>query len=195
MLRPHAWRLAAAARLRGSSGVVPTIQRTCSNEAAASTVNLGITSAAITDVSRGDLIKAMMHHIDMPHRFLPVSNVSVRAALGDAGEDGALWRSMKFDGSIVKQHIYVNPSAGEIRYVKLADGDHDAELDTEIVHSLRKVDGAFAIECFQRHRDTMERIPWSASRAITARAIEATITLARAAARAADDPTSFAEKA
>ena len=60
-------------------------------------------------------------------------------AEGDAGDDGALWRSMKYHGAgplsgvTIVEHIYANPAAGEIRFVGLGEGLGDLqEFDAEL---------------------------------------------------------------
>ena len=56
----------------------------------------------VHDVGEGvtarQLFKAMLFKIDGADRFQPVTSVSVRAAVGAAADEGAVWRSMKYAG-------------------------------------------------------------------------------------------------
>ena len=180
-------------------GLISTTSHRWCADAAADRAGMGC-SKAIEGVSRTHLIKAMMHAIDSPAKFLPVSNVVVQPAMGDAGEDGALWRSMKWkgggphDGAII-HHCYANPSSGEVRFVELmADGATESEF--EVVHALVKTaDDAYALHHFRRQKDTLERTRWDLPRALVEAAIETTVGLARAAASQAADGGAFAAKA
>ena len=145
------------------------------------TVGPGCSSEEISDVSRATVFQSMMNFIDMPGRFLPVTSVFVRPAEGEAGEDGALWRSMTFasgsrEGENIQEHIYANPAAGVIRFVELEPNGKEGEL--EVVHAL--LTRPLRIEYFQRRGATEERVDWSAPRADAVHAIETTIALARA---------------
>ena len=160
----------------------------------------GISSKPIIGASRSTLVKTMMNAIDMPGRFLPVSSVHVRPAEGEAGEDGALWRSITHatSGDTLQEHIYANPSKGEIRYVGLdADGKSEGEL--EVVHSLvkNKENGSLCIEYFMRNRETRQRVDWTAMHSLdeAENAIETTIALARAKECQIADPNFVGVKA
>lgn len=160
---------------------------------AGNTVGMGYTSAPIDGVSAKQVFKAMMFNIDGADRFLPVSSVTIRPALGDAAEDGGLWRSMKFhgpgplQGKTVREHIYADTSQEQIRFVELK-GPQQREANLEVVHILHK--NPLCIEYFQRDRHTRERVNWDTPVQIVAKAIDATIALARAGeshAAAVDD--------
>ena len=148
---------------------------------------LGV-SVDVEGVGRTSLIKAMMNAIDMPERFLPVTSVSVRAALGHAAAEGALWRRVVLDGAPMTEHVYANPAAGEIRFVPV-DGEQEGLL--EVVHELQR--SPLRIEHYQRDRVTLQRVHWSAPRPRIVAAIEATVQLAKAAEAEAAD-TSFHKK-
>lgn len=148
---------------------------------------LGV-SVVVEGVGRTSLIKAMMNAIDMPERFLPVTSVSVRAAIGHAASEGALWRRMVLDGAPVTEHVYASPTAGEIRFVPV-DGEQEGAL--EVINSLHR--SPLRIEHYQRDRTTLQRVHWSAPRPRTIAAIEATVQLAKAAEAEAAD-TSFHKK-
>ena len=148
---------------------------------------LGV-SVSVEGVGRTSLLKAMMNAIDMPERFLPVTNVSVRAAIGHAASDGALWRRLIIDGSPVTEHIYTSPAAGEIRFVPV-DGEQEGAL--EVVNELHR--SPLRIEHYQRDRMTLQRVHWSAPRSRIIAAIETTVELAKAAEAEAAD-TSFHKK-
>ena len=166
-------RLLAGNRMRAS---------TSGAAAPSEAVGLGCCSEEINGVSRATLFRIMMNKIDAPDRFLPVSSVFVRPAEGDAGDDGALWRSMKYHGAgplsgvTIVEHIYANPAAGEIRFVGL--GDDGRETDLEVVNAL--LTKPLRIEYYQRDRTTRARVPWDAPRDSAMRAIEITIAMAQA---------------
>jgi hypothetical protein len=148
---------------------------------------LGV-SVDVEDVGRTSLVKAMMNAIDMPERFLPVTSVSVRAAIGHAASEGALWRRLVIDGTPMTEHVYANPAAGEIRFVPV-DGEQEGAL--EVVNELHR--SPLRIEHYQRDRTTLQRVHWSAPRPRIVAAIEATVQLAKAAEAEAAD-TSFHKK-
>ena len=121
-------------------------------------------------------------------------------APGEAGDDGALWRSITqaTSGDTLQEHIYANPSKGEIRYVGLdADGKSEGEL--EVVHSLvkNKENGSLSIEYFMRNRATRQRVDWTAMHSLdeAENAIETTIALARAKECQIADPNFVGVKA
>ena len=151
------------------------------------TAGLGV-SVDVEDVGRTSLVKAMMNAIDMPERFLPVTSVSVRAAIGHAASEGALWRRLVIDGTPMTEHVYANPAAGEIRFVPV-DGEQEGAL--EVVNELHR--SPLRIEHYQRDRTTLQRVHWSAPRPRIVAAIEATVQLAKAAEAEAAD-TSFHKK-
>ena len=151
------------------------------------TAGLGV-SVDVEGVGRTSLVKAMMNAIDMPERFLPVTSVSVRAAIGHAASEGALWRRLVLDGTPTTEHIYANPAAGEIRFVPV-DGEQEGAL--EVVNELHR--SPLRIEHYQRDRTTLQRVHWSAPRPRIVAAIEATVQLAKAAEAEAAD-TSFHKK-
>ena len=159
---------------------------------------MGVCSEEISGISRANLFKSMMNMIDAPQRFLPVSSVHVRPAQGDAGDDGALWRTMTYTGQgpmhgrVLVQHIYANPAAGEIRYVGL-DADGRSEGECEIVNVLRR--DPMRIEYYQRKVETRERVHWEAPRANALKAMETTIALARAQEVQQSDPNFVGIKA
>ena len=139
----------------------------------------------------------MMNVIDAPSKFFPVKSVFVRPAEGEAGEDGALWRSMVYAGSgpkkgaTIVEHIYANPARGEIRFVGLTEDGREGE--TETVHKL--ISKPLRIEYFLRDRETLERVesdePLPAARV----AIETTIALAKAKEAQECDPNFVGIKA
>ena len=185
--------------LRVSSRLLtPALTRACACGVAPKTIGLGYTSPELAGVSRASLIKAMMSKIDQPGRFLPVSSVSVQAASGAAAEEGALWRSMVFDGAgtsvQIVEHIYANPSSGEIRFVAVEGSGHTwSEGSLEVVNVLHTK--PLRIEYYQRHRHTGERIDWLAPLQSVVGAIEATHALAQAAETLAADASDFGSKA
>ena len=137
-----------------------------------------------------------MNIIDAPGRFVPVSSVFVRPAEGEAGEDGALWRSMTYtggphEGSTVVQHIYANPSRGEICFVDVSADGREAEL--EVVSALRR--NPLLIEHFQRKRDTSERVHLAAPRSEAMRVIETVVAMAKAKELQQADPNFVGTKA
>ena len=87
------------------------------------TAGLGV-SVDVEGVGRTSLMKSMMNTIDMPERFLPVTSVSVRAAIGHAASEGALWRRLVLDGtpmtdvkqSLIRSNISVPTSSNRILY-------------------------------------------------------------------------------
>lgn len=182
----------------GSQCKLGRAARSCS-ASAADPVGLGYVSDEITGASYANLFKAMMRKIDGPEHFLPVSHVSVRMATElAAAEQGALWRSMRFDGdgplhgATVREHIYASKIDGEIRFVALDEaGRNEGEL--EVVNALHRE--PLRIEYYQRRVLTRERVPWAAPRASAAGAIEATVALARAAEAAAARVDQFSPKA
>jgi hypothetical protein len=191
-------RAAASARQLGVRHLSPATQarRLCS-AAAAEPVGLGVSSEEICGVGRAALVNSMMNKIDMPARFLPVSSVFVRPATGDAGDDGALWRSMVFNGpgplggTTIVEHIYANPSAGVIRFVALdPDG---SESEYEEVNALAS--SPLRIEYFRRHRETRERVHDPAPRSSALHAIATTIAHARSKEAQQLDPTFVGSKA
>ena len=158
------------------------VRHRCSTASSESAVGLGYCSAEISGVSRTNVFKAMMNRIDAPGRFISVPvRVHVRPAEGAAGDDGALWRSVAFDGgeqegTTVVEHVYTNPSKGEIRFVALeADGRTEANL--EIVNALLK--SPLRIEYFCRDRNTLQRVHWDEPRARVSSVIDATVALAK----------------
>lgn len=160
-------------------------------------VGLGYCSSGLDGVSRTHVFKAMMHKIDHPERFLPVSKVSVRPAVGPAAFEGALWRSMQYDGpgplhgQTVVEHIYADGVEGEIRFVGLDAKGSEGPL--EIVNTLLR--NPLRIEYYQRDRVTLQRVSWAAPVASAADAIEATLRLAQAAERQAADASDFGLRA
>ena len=153
----------------------------------------GVSTEPLEGVSRATLIKAMMNAIDMPERFRPdVKHVSVRAAIGPAADEGALWRSLTLaDGQERAEHVYASPMDGEIRFVQLEPGTQ-IETSLEVVNALHR-SPSLRIEHFLRDRHSTERVHWSEPRASVATALEATVRLARAAEAEARDST-FAPK-
>jgi hypothetical protein len=147
-------------------------------------------------VRRNTIFQIMMNAIDAPGRFSSVSSVFVRPAEGEAGDDGALWRSMRYDGdgplhgTTVVEHIYANPGRGEIKFVAVDEG---GESEHEVVHKL--LTKPLRIEYFRRHRDTLERVQWDEPRASASRAIEITIAMAKAKEQQLCDPDFVAAKA
>eukprot|EP00325_Prymnesiales_sp_UTEX-LB-985_P015324 CAMPEP_0174763362 /NCGR_PEP_ID=MMETSP1094-20130205/110242_1 /TAXON_ID=156173 /ORGANISM="Chrysochromulina brevifilum, Strain UTEX LB 985" /LENGTH=181 /DNA_ID=CAMNT_0015969319 /DNA_START=1 /DNA_END=546 /DNA_ORIENTATION=- len=179
---------------RQCTGIEIALRRICSTP---ELVGLGFCSKEIEGVSRAALFRSMMNKIDMPQRFLPVSSVSVRPAMGDAGDDGALWRSMRFEGpgalhgSLIVEHIYANPAAGMIRFVTLnADG---SEGDLEVINAL--LTAPIRIEYYQRRRLGLERVHWAAPLSSASHAIATTVALARAQEAQQLDPSFVAAKA
>jgi len=152
---------------------------------------LGCSSEDICDLSPATVFRSMMNQIDMPARFLPVSSVSVRPAEGDAGDDGALWRSMTYNGMVIQEHIYANPSRGLIRFVELeADG---SEGGLEVINLLHK--SPLRMEYYQRHRTSLERTHWTVPKTDVMGAIRTIIALARAQEQQRLDPGFVAAKA
>ena len=156
-------------------------------------IGLGVVSDPVEGVTARQLFKAMMFHIDGIDRFYPVSSVSVRAAHGAAAEEGAVWRSMKFNGpgplqgKTIVQHIYADREQGKIRFVGL-EGKRQKEGPLEEINLLRT--DPLCIEYYQWNRLTKERVHWTAPRSSAIEAIEATVRLAKAAenhAAASDD--------
>lgn len=151
-------------------------------------------SVDIADVSRTNLVKAMMSQIDQPQRFFPaVKSCTVRPALGDAGEDGALWRSLVRDGyAELVEHVYANPAMGEVRYVRLgADG---AEGEVEVISKVHRGEPV-RVEYYQRNRFTNQRVPLTASKSEVIEALGRAVDLARAAQAQAQDACDFGGKA
>jgi hypothetical protein len=158
-------------------------------------VGLGVCSVdgECDGLSRTKLFKAMMSKIDQPQRFSEVSQVSVRAAVGAAAEEGALWRSMLCaDEGTVVEHVYASPAESEIRFVRLKS-DNKTEGALEVVNALCRV--PLRVEYFQRNRLTRERVHWSAASDTAVNAIRATLELARAAEEQAMDCDDFGSKA
>jgi len=139
----------------------------------------------------------MMHQIDNPSNFLPVSRVRVQPASGPAAADGALWRSMRYDGAgpssgkTVSQHVYVDAEARQIRFVGLLPSGTEGGLET----CLQLLLDPTRIELYQRRRDTGERVALETPREEAEQAVSATLALARAAQAEADDPTCVGRKA
>jgi len=160
---------------------------------------MGVMSASIEDVSARQLWKAMMFGIDGADRFLPVTSVSVRAAHGAAAEEGAVWRSMKYEGpgplqgQTIFEHCYADRETGEIRFVGLEGPRRQREGATEYVHALHT--DPLRIEYYRRERLTRRRVAWAAPKEEALRPIEATIALARAADMHAADSSQFGGKA
>ena len=188
--------MVASTVLRGPRALASRA-RVRSSSAASEPVGLGYCSNDIEDASRATVLAIMLNHIDAPQRFWPVSSIFVQPAQGEAGDDGALWRSMKFDGdgpsqgTTIVQHIYANPAKGEIRFIGL--GEDGSESEVEVVNKL--LTRPLRIEYFQRHRETLERIHWDAPIASTMRAIETTITMAKSKQAQMCDPNFVASKA
>lgn len=158
-------------------------------------IGLGYASGELSDVLPSQLFKAMMHKIDHPAKFLPVTQVRVRApTCASAAEAGAVWRSMHFapTSTTLVEHVYADPSAGEIRFVGL-DEDGITEGPTEVVNAMHTK--PLHIEYFQRDRSTGERVLWSVPRSAAVAAIRATHDMAAAAAAAAADDAHHAKKA
>lgn len=155
-------------------------------------VGLGASSGELAGASRAHLLKALMSAIDHPGRLIPgVTSVIVRPAVGEAGEEGALWRSMTVKGERIVEHIYANPAAGEVRFVALDDDEREG--GAEIVHALRR--SPLRLEYFQRCRQTGERLHWDAPIDSALQSIEATVSLARAKEAQDGDPGFFGSKA
>lgn len=175
------------------AGARAAAARTLSASAAPAPVGMGHTSDAIEGVSHAQLFKAMMLKVDQPDRFLPVSQVSVRLATDPAAaEEGALWRSMVFDGALIREHIYASKADGEVRFVGLDEAGL-REGDLEIVNALRR--DPLRIEYYQRHLVTKARMHWAAPVANAASAIATTVALARRAEEAAARGDAFSPKA
>ena len=168
----------------------PRSRTLCAAASAQQPVGLGCSSEEICGVGRDRLFSSMMNQIDAPARFLPVSSVSVRPAEGEAFHDGALWRSMVFNGpgplhgSTIREHIYANPREGEIRFVALAPDGSEGEL--EVVSALLRK--PMRIEYYQRHRETFERVHWDAPLSTAMRAVETVTALAKAKEAEVLDP-------
>lgn len=174
----------------------PSLSRKLCASASRQVVGLGCQSEALDNVSRATAFKIMMNVIDAPQRFYPVSSVTVRPAMGDAGDDGALWRSMTYvdgplKGSVLVEHIYANPSAGEIRFVSLDEDGQESEL--EVVNQLHR--SPLKIEYYLRDRESLERLHWDAPKADAMRAIDTTVAMARAKEIQQCDPTFVGNKA
>jgi hypothetical protein len=96
-------------------------------------------------------------------------------------------RSMRFNGQgpmagqMMRQHIYVDAAAREIRFNTLAESgeEEEVEADLEVVNALRVTQTHVAIEYFQRRVRSGERERWAAPRARTVAAIERTVAIAR----------------
>ena len=168
-------------------------QVSLSTSASEAEAGLGVSTEPLEGVSRATLMKAMMNAVDVPERFRPdVKHVSVRAALGPAADEGALWRSLAMaDGQVRTEHVYASPMDGEIRFVQLEPGT-ERETSLEVVNALHR-SPSLRIEHFLRDRHSAERVHWSEPRASVAAALEATVRLARAAEAEALD-SSFAPK-
>ena len=138
-----------------------------------------------------------MHHIDMPSEFLPVSRVRIQPAIGAASAEGAIMRSMRYDGpgpvsgKTIMDHVYTDPDVQEIRFVGLLPSGKEGELESCLV----LLTDPLRIEYFQRSRATRKRVPSDALLEGTIKAVEATLALARAAQAEADDPTFVGVKA
>lgn len=166
--------------------------RHCSHSSdAGEEVGMGCLSSTIQGASRATVFKSMMNVIDMPGRFLPVSRVSIRPPTDmDAAEDGAIWRSLTFNGpgllhgATIMEHIYANPSTGTIRFVRLDQRGKEGEL--EVIHQL--AGDPMRIEYFQRHRASLERAHWGFPRETALQAIETTIALSVAQECQQSDP-------
>ena len=190
-------RISGRIRIRSAGLAVSGLQhlqhvRWLSVGSATDVVGLGASSGDLSSSSRTHLLNALMSAIDHPGRLIVgVTSVTVRPAVGEAGEDGALWRTMTVEGERVVEHIYANPAAGEVRFVPL-DAD-EREGDTEIVHALRR--SPLRLEYFQRCRRTGERLHWDTPMHSALRSIEATVTLARAKEAQDGDSGFFGNKA
>lgn len=138
-----------------------------------------------------------MHQIDHPSEFIPVSRVRVQSAAGPAFADGALWRSMRYDGAgpssgkTLTQHVYTDAEARRIRFVGLLPNGREGELETCLDLLLDPP----RMELYQRRRDTRERVALETPREEAERSVRATLALARASQAEADDPTCVGIKA
>jgi hypothetical protein len=166
--------------------------RSCT-QSAARFVGLGYESAAIEGVGRTHLVRELMAAVDQPARVMGgVEAVTVRAALGAAGDEGALWRSLTVRGESLIEHIYCNPALGEVRRVPLQPDGSEGPL--EIVHAVARKP-PLRIEVYQRERHSLARTDWSVPLEDVAASVEATIQLARAKAQQDGDACYFGTKA
>lgn len=141
--------------------------------------------------------QAMMHQIDNPSAFLPVSRVRVQPATGAAFAEGALWRSMRYDGTgplagkVLTEHIYADAEARRIRFVGLQSNGKEGEYET----CLELHTDPLRIELYRRERATGKRVVSETPLEEVIEAMNITLRLARAAQAEADDPMCIGVKA